>query len=79
MRSQTVRRGEVKFKFAFCHMAAALHVSESSPAVKIAPKWDKLVYAYAPSKDGIDENLLILLHGFGTVFRIAKKSLIKSF
>lgn len=35
--------------------------------VKPVPKYDKLVYEYSPSPDGIDENLLILLHGFGTL------------
>lgn len=51
-----------------------IHVQETSatsqtivPRIKPSPKSSKLVgqFFYAPSDDGTDENLLILLHGLG--------------
>ncbi|KAK7461087.1 hypothetical protein VKT23_009016 [Stygiomarasmius scandens] len=41
--------------------------SQSSPKVKIAPNSSAIPtpFAYFPSDDGTDENLLILLHGLG--------------
>ena len=46
------------------------HIKEietDSPKVKNAPKTNSLPtpFAYFPSDDGTDENLLILLHGLG--------------
>jgi hypothetical protein len=41
---------------------------DQSPVIKPVPKFEKLQYLYAPSPDGIDENLLILFHGFGVSF-----------
>lgn len=38
---------------------------EDSPTVKPVPKFEKLKFLYASSPDATDENLLILLHGFG--------------
>jgi predicted esterase len=56
-------------------MAASLHVSQPDQPSRPDPTWNQLVYAYHPSKDGIDENLLILLHGFGTVQNIHNQHL----
>ena len=53
-----------------------IHVQETSaisqtilPRTKPSPKSSKLAsqFFYAPSDDGTDENLLILLHGLGSV------------
>ena len=50
---------------------ADIHVQETSttvlPRTKPSPKSSKLPgqFFYAPSDDGTDENLLILLHGLG--------------
>ena len=57
---------------------ADIHVQETSttsqtvlPRVKPSPKNSKVPgqFFYAPSDDGTDENLLILLHGLGTLVR----------
>jgi len=53
---------------------ADIHIQETSatsptvlPRIKPSPKSSKLAgqFFYAPSDDGTDENLLILLHGLG--------------
>ena len=51
---------------------ANIHIQEltsasSQPRIKPSPKSSKLPgqFFYAPSDDGTDENLLILLHGLG--------------
>lgn len=41
-----------------------VHPIQQSPH-KLTPTTTKFVFAYAPSSDGVDENLLILFHGFG--------------
>ncbi|EJU04692.1 hypothetical protein DACRYDRAFT_47218 [Dacryopinax primogenitus] len=42
-----------------------VHAPDRSPRRKRAPGKLPLKYSYAPSNDGTDENLLILLHGLG--------------
>lgn len=49
--------------------------SSSAPRVKPPPSKDAIPvpFDYAPSDDGTDENLLILLHGLGMFFVLASR------
>jgi len=49
------------------HLREAVDQSSALPRVKSPPKSSKIPgqFFYAPSDDGTDENLLILLHGLG--------------
>ncbi|KAG8842668.1 hypothetical protein FRB91_004004, partial [Serendipita sp. 411] len=45
---------------------ASLNVTQvQQPKAKQKPSLDTLVFTYSSSQDGVDENLLILFHGFG--------------
>ncbi|KAF5310847.1 hypothetical protein D9619_008005 [Psilocybe cf. subviscida] len=53
------------------HLRETSTSTPSSPKVKPPPKTSKIsgAFFYAPSDDGTDENLLILLHGLGDTHR----------